>query len=294
MSQISNPSERSGSGMTSRTSGAKTPIGMNHKPLPSGSPNGGQGQILSRSSEELGAWWGERIGFRAYDDLIKNLGMAKESNSLSNPTPSPVDDSASQASSQDSTDYENESPWKISNPVEPGKPLKSLYNILSLPLIIVMKYTTPDIRYKDSSKFFIGEGFSSCLCSKKGSNEWFRDHMHFFTFSFSIAWIAIFSYVMVWLATRVGETWNIDSSLMGLTFLAAGTSVPDLITSVIVARKGHGDMAVSSSIGSNIFDITIGLPIPWFIYSLAHNLDPKSVVSEGLVCSIGLLLLREI
>ena len=116
--------------------------------------------------------------------------------------------------------------------------------------------------------------------------------MHFFTFSFSIAWIAIFSYVMVWLATRVGETWNIDSSLMGLTFLAAGTSVPDLITSVIVARKGHGDMAVSSSIGSNIFDITIGLPIPWFIYSLAHNLDPKSVVSEGLVCSIGLLLLR--
>ena len=46
---------------------------------------------------------------------------------------------------------------------------------------------------------------------------------------------------------------------MGLSFLAAGTSVPDLITSVIVARKGLGDMAVSSSVGSNIFDITIGL-----------------------------------
>ena len=45
---------------------------------------------------------------------------------------------------------------------------------------------------------------------------------------------------------------------MGLTFLAAGTSIPDLITSVVVARQGHGDMAVSSSIGSNIFDITVG------------------------------------
>ena len=45
---------------------------------------------------------------------------------------------------------------------------------------------------------------------------------------------------------------------MGLTILAAGTSIPDLITSVIVARKGLGDMAVSSSVGSNIFDITIG------------------------------------
>lgn len=46
---------------------------------------------------------------------------------------------------------------------------------------------------------------------------------------------------------------------MGLTILAAGTSIPDLITSVIVARKGLGDMAVSSSVGSNIFDITVGL-----------------------------------
>jgi len=46
--------------------------------------------------------------------------------------------------------------------------------------------------------------------------------------------------------------------VMGLTFLAAGTSIPDLITSVIVAKKGFGDMAVSSSVGSNIFDVTIG------------------------------------
>lgn len=48
---------------------------------------------------------------------------------------------------------------------------------------------------------------------------------------------------------------------MGLTFLAAGTSIPDLITSVVVARQGHGDMAVSSSIGSNIFDVTVGYVI---------------------------------
>ncbi len=46
--------------------------------------------------------------------------------------------------------------------------------------------------------------------------------------------------------------------VMGLTFLAAGTSIPDLITSVLVAREGLGDMAVSSSIGSNIFDVTVG------------------------------------
>ena len=53
---------------------------------------------------------------------------------------------------------------------------------------------------------------------------------------------------------------------MGLTFLAAGTSVPDLITSVLVAKQGKGDMAVSSSVGSNIFDVTVG----YIVTSIVH------------------------
>jgi len=58
---------------------------------------------------------------------------------------------------------------------------------------------------------------------------------------------------------------------MGITFIAAGTSIPDLLTSVIVARQGHGDMAVSSSIGSNIFDILIGLPLPWLLWCIFNS-----------------------
>jgi hypothetical protein len=65
----------------------------------------------------------------------------------------------------------------------------------------------------------------------------------------SILWIMVFSYLMVWWATVVGKIVGISDAVMGLTFLAAGTSVPDLITSVLVAKQGHGDMAVSSSIG---------------------------------------------
>ena len=61
---------------------------------------------------------------------------------------------------------------------------------------------------------------------------------------------------------------GVPSVVMGYTVLAAGTSVPDLFSSVIVARMGEGDMAVSSSIGSNIFDILVGLPLPWLIFTL--------------------------
>ncbi|ELR51661.1 hypothetical protein M91_03567 [Bos mutus] len=109
------------------------------------------------------------------------------------------------------------------------------------------------------------------------------------TFFGSISWIAVFSYLMVWWAHQVGETIGISEEIMGLTILAAGTSIPDLITSVIVARKGLGDMAVSSSVGSNIFDITVGLPLPWLLYTVIHRFQPVAVSSNGLFCAIVLL-----
>ncbi|KAH8040628.1 hypothetical protein HPB51_011943 [Rhipicephalus microplus] len=74
---------------------------------------------------------------------------------------------------------------------------------------------------------------------------------------------------------------------MGLTFLAAGTSIPDLITSVLVARKGFGDMAVSSSVGSNIFDVAVGLPLPWLLSCMIYG--PVKVSSSGMACSIFIL-----
>uniref|UniRef100_A0A4W4GLC8 Solute carrier family 24 member 2 n=1 Tax=Electrophorus electricus TaxID=8005 RepID=A0A4W4GLC8_ELEEL len=136
-----------------------------------------------------------------------------------------------------------------------------------LPIVFPLWLTLPDVRRDSSKRFFP------------------------ITFLGSISWIAIFSYLMVWWAHQVGETIGISEEIMGLTILAAGTSIPDLITSVIVARKGLGDMAVSSSVGSNIFDITVGLPFPWLFYSALHSLRPVTVSSNGLLCTIVLLFL---
>ena len=94
---------------------------------------------------------------------------------------------------------------------------------------------------------------------------------------------------MVWWATTIGDVFNIPPPVMGLTFLAAGTSIPDLLTSVLVARAGEGDMAVSSSIGSNIFDVLVGLPFPWMLYTLVHWPLPVDVVADSLFTSIIVL-----
>ncbi|XP_078532080.1 sodium/potassium/calcium exchanger 2 isoform X2 [Lissotriton helveticus] len=147
----------------------------------------------------------------------------------------------------------------------PSDGRKKAFYLAVLPIIFPLWITLPDVRNPSSRKFFP------------------------ITFFGSITWIAIFSYLMVWWAHQVGETVGITEEIMGLTILAAGTSIPDLITSVIVARKGLGDMAVSSSVGSNIFDITVGLPLPWLIYSMSHTMAPIAVSSNGLFCAIVLL-----
>ncbi|XP_054899502.1 sodium/potassium/calcium exchanger 3-like [Poeciliopsis prolifica] len=111
------------------------------------------------------------------------------------------------------------------------------------------------------------------------------------TFVASTLWIAVFSYLMVWMVTIISFTLDIPDYIMGITFLAAGTSVPDCMASLIVARQGMGDMAVSNSIGSNIFDILLGLGFPWALRTLL--VDHGSVVSinnKGLVYSVILLL----
>ena len=70
---------------------------------------------------------------------------------------------------------------------------------------------------------------------------------------------------MVTWASKLGCIWNIHPAIMGVTVLAAGTSVPDAIGSLLVARDGQGDMAVSNAIGSNVFDILLGLGLPWML-----------------------------
>eukprot|EP00894_Picocystis_sp_ML_P005033 jgi/Pico_ML_1/55550/g1220.t1 len=115
---------------------------------------------------------------------------------------------------------------------------------------------------------------------------------HLFALSFlgSIFWICIFAYFMVWWTTVIGLYMGISTTVLGITMVAAGSSVPDLITSLIVARKGYGDMAISSSIGSNIFDVTIGLPLPWLLHSLMHKGKPISVNDMGLGIQVIVLL----
>jgi len=142
-----------------------------------------------------------------------------------------------------------------------------LQYMVVFPLVLVMVFTIPDVRVPGRGKW--------CYLS----------------FFLSVGWIGGFSYLMVTWAEIIGNTAGIPPVVMGLTVLAAGTSVPDLLSSVIVARRGSGDMAVSSSIGSNIFDILVGLPLPWILFTAWPSTpDVILIGSDNIFLSLFVLL----
>ena len=85
------------------------------------------------------------------------------------------------------------------------------------------------------------------------------------SFSMCVIWMGALCTGMVYLASMIGCSWRVDPVIMGVIVLAAGTSVPDLIASVTVAKNGQGSMAIANAIGSNVFDILLGLGFPWFL-----------------------------
>ncbi|XP_035389029.1 sodium/potassium/calcium exchanger 4a isoform X2 [Electrophorus electricus] len=161
-------------------------------------------------------------------------------------------------------DEENE----LSSPfIMPGGTVDRVKFVISWPILLLLYFTVPNC----------------------GKPRW--ENCFMLSFFLSSMWIAVYSYFMVWMVTIIGYTLGIPDIIMGITFLAAGTSVPDCIASLIVARQGLGDMAVSNTIGSNVFDILVGLGVPWSIQTMA--VDYGSVVkinSRGLVYSVVLLL----
>jgi len=159
----------------------------------------------------------------------------------------------------DDDDDEPANPYEV-----PDSTGSKIFWALTLPMTVLMFYTVPD-------------------CRKPNRKNWF-----FATFMMSIFWIGALSFLMVWMAEAFGNAVGIPPPVMGLTILAAGTSIPDTIASVNVAKAGKGDMAVSNSIGSNVFDILIGLGIPWFISTVCMG-QPVRIVSDTLTVSVMIL-----
>lgn len=74
-------------------------------------------------------------------------------------------------------------------------------------------------------------------------------------------------------AKAIARSFGLSEALIGLTIVACGTSLPELVTSVVAARKGESDIAVGNVVGSNIFNI-------FFILGTSATILPMNVSSS--------------
>ena len=112
----------------------------------------------------------------------------------------------------------------------------------------------------------------------------------FFVFFGSILLLGLFSWVLVESAIGISEILDIPEAFIALTVLAIGTSVPDMLSSIIVAKQSRGGMAVTNAIASNIFDILIGMGIPFLILIFMFG-KTVPINTSGLIVSTGLLII---
>lgn len=112
------------------------------------------------------------------------------------------------------------------------------------------------------------------------------------TFIASILWIGVLTFVLLRMVNTIGHTFGFPGNIMGITLVTFGTSVPDLLCSIIVIRRGRASMAISQCIAANPLGILIGMGLPWLLkiavvehrpVFIGHDMLNPCVVALGLV-----------
>ena len=90
-------------------------------------------------------------------------------------------------------------------------------------------------------------------------------------------------------ASDIARSFGMSDNLIGMTIVALGTSLPELVTSIVAARKGEVDMALGNVVGSNIFNIL-------FVLGLASTISPitftlQNTVDTAVLIAMSLMVL---
>ena len=97
-----------------------------------------------------------------------------------------------------------------------------------------------------------------------------------------VAGIAIGGSLTVESASRIAIDLGMSQTLVGLTIVSIGTSLPELVTSIVAARKNEVGMALGNAIGSNVFNILM-------VLGIASAISPISFITENVIDIVILL-----
>ena len=88
--------------------------------------------------------------------------------------------------------------------------------------------------------------------------------------------IAVGGDITVDAAARIAGDLGMSQTLIGLTIVSIGTSLPELVTSIVAAKKDEVDMALGNAIGSKVFNILM-------VLGIASAISPVSIITENVI-----------
>jgi len=99
--------------------------------------------------------------------------------------------------------------------------------------------------------------------------------------------------VMVKGATGIAREMGISEWFIGVSIVAVGTSLPEIVSALIAAKRGHGEMAIGNVFGSNIFNILLVLGVASSIQPLEieEAIHPDLIFTTAFIC-LFLVLIR--
>jgi cation:H+ antiporter len=103
-----------------------------------------------------------------------------------------------------------------------------------------------------------------------------------------LLFLIVSSRMLVWGAVEIAQAFGVSDLIIGLTVVAVGTSLPELASSIIAAKKGENDIALGNILGSNLFNTLAVVGIAGMIHPMA--VEPE-VLTRDIAVMAGLTVL---
>lgn len=126
----------------------------------------------------------------------------------------------------------------------------------------------------------IGDAVKSVRAKEEKQEFHFKDIIYILI---GLVGIILGGQLVVNSATDIAEMFNVSQNVIALTIVAIGTSLPELVTSAVAARKGESDIAIGNVVGSNIFNV-------FFILGLSATISPITYGFESFIDIIIMLI----
>merc|ERR1719478_1329030 len=98
----------------------------------------------------------------------------------------------------------------------------------------------------------------------------------------AMGWLAVFSFLMLEVATQINiQIPSLSMAFLGVTLCAVGTSFPNAIASILMSKQDKSAAAIANALGSNVQNVFLAMAMPWIIFMATPTSWSSSIIAKS-------------